>query len=90
MIQWTGGEFPTRDSGLGVHHADLPTAGLAPGEEVRFTINWAGGGWVRKESIYGIKPSVVRVEGVEHHERVERRRRPVAVMSGANGAVDER
>ncbi len=30
----------TRDTGLGVHLADLPTEGLGPGAEVRFTFYW--------------------------------------------------
>ena len=30
----------TRDSGLGVHYADLPTKGLAPGASLAFTFCW--------------------------------------------------
>jgi glucoamylase len=37
---------PTRDTGLGVHVADLPTAGLPDGGRVDFTFRWtASGGW---------------------------------------------
>jgi len=34
----------TRDSGLGVHLADLPTDALAPGSEIRFTFYWPDAG----------------------------------------------
>lgn len=34
----------TRDSGLGVHVADLPTDALAPGSEIRFTFYWPDAG----------------------------------------------
>jgi glucoamylase len=34
----------TRDSGLGVHLADLPTYALAPGSEIRFTFYWPDAG----------------------------------------------
>lgn len=33
-------DTPTRDTGLGVHLADLPTAGLPAGGEVVFTFRW--------------------------------------------------
>ena len=33
-------DAPTRDTGLGVHLVDLPTEGLGPGAEVRFTFHW--------------------------------------------------
>jgi glucoamylase len=37
---------PTRDTGLGVHVADLPTAGLPDGALVDFTFRWpAAGRW---------------------------------------------
>jgi glucoamylase len=34
-------DTPTRDSGFGMHYADLDTASLAPGREVVFTFHWA-------------------------------------------------
>jgi glucoamylase len=38
---WRGvHDTPTRDSGMGVHVADLDTAGLAAGREVVFTVRW--------------------------------------------------
>ena len=45
-IHWSGDgwrsvrDTPTRDSGLGVHLADLDTAGLAAGSDVVFTMRW--------------------------------------------------
>lgn len=51
-IHWSGDgwhtvqDTPTEDSGLGVHFADLDTAGLAAGAEVVFTMRWlATGRW---------------------------------------------
>jgi glucoamylase len=38
------GDAATRDSGLGVHLADLPTAALSPGAEVLFTFHWRDAG----------------------------------------------
>ena len=46
MIHWSSDEWRTtsdartRDTGLGVHIADLPTEGLAPGRMVLFTLLW--------------------------------------------------
>jgi glucoamylase len=34
-------DTPTQDSGLGLHFADLDTAGLAPGGKVVFTMHWS-------------------------------------------------
>jgi glucoamylase len=53
IIRWDaagrgpGRDVPTRDLGLGVHYADLPTARLAPGDAVRFSIARTGPGWLR-------------------------------------------
>ena len=33
-------EIPTRDTGWGLHVADLATKALAPGDHVRFTFHW--------------------------------------------------
>lgn len=47
VVHWTVdawrsvAETPTRDSGLGVHFADLPTRSLGPGAEVVFTLRSA-------------------------------------------------
>ena len=35
-----GGDVETRDTGLGVHFADLPTGALEVGAHVRFTFHW--------------------------------------------------
>lgn len=46
LVHWTADAWQTTadtatvDTGLGVHLVDLPTAGLAPGETVRFTFYW--------------------------------------------------
>jgi glucoamylase len=34
------GDIETRDTGLGVHFADLPTEKLPSGTQVRFTFHW--------------------------------------------------
>ena len=36
----TSRDTPTRDSGFGIHFADLDTAGLAAGGGIVFTIHW--------------------------------------------------
>lgn len=88
VVHWeVGGRgMPTRDSGLGVHFADLPTAGLAPGDEVRFVIARTGSDRIR-HPIAAIRPEVVRIEGGDHHVDTERRRQPAAARTAANGAV---
>ncbi|MCC7326858.1 MAG: glucan 1,4-alpha-glucosidase [Burkholderiales bacterium] len=46
IVHWSGDgwrsahDTATRDTGLGVHAADLPTARLAPGTKVKFTFYW--------------------------------------------------
>jgi glucoamylase len=48
MIHWTTDgwhavhDTPTRDTGLGMHMVDLPTADLAAGDAVTFTMYWPG------------------------------------------------
>ena len=50
VVRWTSDRWqgsmdvPTRDSGLGVHVADLPTGGLRAGAEVTFTLQWPEAG----------------------------------------------
>ncbi|MBV8611922.1 MAG: hypothetical protein JO034_31335, partial [Singulisphaera sp.] len=93
VISWgvgggaVGREVPTRDSGLGVHFADLSTEGLAPGDAVRFTIAWAGPGWLTRKAAYAITPSVVRIGEGAHHQETEGGRRPAAAGAGADGAA---
>jgi glucoamylase len=47
VVRWTAdgwetvAEEPTRDTGLGIHVADLPTRSLEMGGEVAFTFHWA-------------------------------------------------
>ncbi|HZO02174.1 MAG TPA: glucan 1,4-alpha-glucosidase [Burkholderiales bacterium] len=56
-VHWTSdgwrtiGDTPTRDSGLGIHFADLDTGGLKAGAEVVFTFYW---------------PAAERWEGVDY------------------------
>jgi glucoamylase len=46
-IRWGGNgwkevrDVDTRDTGLGVHFADLPVAALTAGETIQFTFLWA-------------------------------------------------
>ena len=46
LVHWstdgwqTTHDTPTRDTGLGIHFADLPTERLPPGSEVVFTFYW--------------------------------------------------
>jgi glucoamylase len=45
-IHWTDDDWatardhPSRDTGFDVHVTDLPTASLAPGDRVQFTMFW--------------------------------------------------
>jgi glucoamylase len=89
IIRWGDGrEAPTRDSGLGVHYADLPTAGLAPGDAVRLTVAWTGPGRLGRMAAFAARPSVVRIGADTHHDRNnEEGRRPVAAWAGTDGPV---
>jgi glucoamylase len=46
LLHWSGDDWqtiqdvPTRDTGLGLHVADLATAALPPGGNIRFTLRW--------------------------------------------------
>jgi glucoamylase len=50
IVHWTADDWqtsqdtPTKDTGLGLHIADLPTNKLAAGSAVRFTFNWIEAG----------------------------------------------
>ncbi len=54
VVRWsadgwaTSRDADTRDSGLGVHYADLSTADLPEGAVVTFTFRWEGGRWEGK------------------------------------------
>ena len=42
----------TRDTGLGVHTADLPVSGLAAGESIQFTFRWREtGAWEGRDHV---------------------------------------
>jgi glucoamylase len=51
-------DTPTRDTGLGVHCADLPTEALQPGREVVFTFLW-----LRSQKWEGLNYSVIVENG---------------------------
>jgi glucoamylase len=74
---WRGAsDVATRDSGLGVHYADLPTESLGPGAEVRFTFRWpAAGRW--EDADYEV---TVR-------EQTQGDRRPAALPKGASSGA---
>ena len=67
VVRWdadggAGSEVPTRDTGLGVHIADLFTAGLPPGGAIHFTLSWPERGWWDKKNGEAIPSDIVRVE----------------------------
>lgn len=50
------GDVETRDTGLGVHFADLPTETLRAGTQVRFTFRWREGArWEGRDFAVGIE-----------------------------------
>ncbi|HZY02483.1 MAG TPA: glycoside hydrolase family 15 protein, partial [Anaeromyxobacteraceae bacterium] len=62
VVRWsadgwrTVGEEATRDGGLGVHLADLPTASLPRGAEVAFTFRWTEAGrWEGADFQIGVR-----------------------------------
>ena len=67
IVRWdtdggAGGEVRTRDTGLGVHVADLFTADLPPGSAIHFTLSWPeSGSWDRRNG-EAIQSDRVRVE----------------------------
>jgi glucoamylase len=68
VVRWWGGDgtdghpVPTRDTGLGVHVADLPTARLSPGSQVRFTFFRPDGGRLEMKTFPNVESSIVRIE----------------------------
>ena len=56
------GEVATRDTGLGVHYADLPTENLPEGTVVRFTFDSIQGKWINKKEWYLAKSAEVRID----------------------------
>lgn len=57
-----GGEVPTYDTGLGVHVADLATAGLPLGRAIRLTLSWPDESRVECKNQHEIKSDVVDVK----------------------------
>lgn len=49
VVHWSADEWatvhdtPTTDTGLGIHHADLPTHDVPRGRTIRFTMRWLDG-----------------------------------------------
>jgi len=87
VIHCGGETFPTRDTGLGVHYADLPTENLAPGETARFTIAWSEPWRQRRQIMYEVAPSVVRIESAGDHHEPQGGRSPVAAGAGMEEAA---
>lgn len=63
-----GGRLATRDTGLGVHYADLPTADLPEGAVVRFSFDSTKGKWGNKKEWLVTKSDEVRVVAEEETE----------------------
>ena len=56
----TAQDLDTRDSGLGIHLADLPTQGVVAGQEIVFTFYWTGEGrWQGENMTVPVEPSGV-------------------------------
>lgn len=62
VVHWSADDWrtpqdtPTRDTGLGVFVADLPTAGLPAGKTVRFTFYWPGANrWEGTDFAVGVR-----------------------------------
>ncbi len=68
VIRWSasGGpadrEVSTADTGLGIHHADLPTAELTAGSVIQFTLSRPGEGWLSRKTIWSFRPWTVDVQ----------------------------
>lgn len=80
-------DVPTRDSRMGVRYADLPTASMAPGTALRFTITPTGPRWRPGRVFDAIRPEIVRIEGEIQPQENERRRPDAAAGAGTDGAV---
>ena len=85
MVHWsadgwrTARDDATVDSGLGVHHADLPTSEVGPGSSVSFTFYWPGAS--RWEGV-DVSVAVVATE-----EEEEERAEPTSPALGAVAAA---
>ncbi len=47
-------DIETRDSGMGLHYVDLPTALLTVGQQVLFTFQWSNGRWEGRDFSIGV------------------------------------
>jgi glucoamylase len=63
-----GGRVATRDTGLGVHYADLPTGDLPEGAVMRFSFDSVKGKWVSRKEWFVSKSDEVRVVAEEEAE----------------------
>lgn len=95
VIEWAAGgradghSVRTRDSGLGIHYADLPTARLALGDAVEFTIASTEPSWLATRAGYALMPSVVRIEEETLQQGTQGGRRPVAAGADADGVTTD-
>jgi hypothetical protein len=95
LIRWSSSgenrhrEQPTRDSGLGVHYADLATEDLTPADAVQFTVTPIRSAWRAIGGIEWIRPATVRIEGSTESQG-GRARHHVAAGAGADGVANIR
>jgi glucoamylase len=94
VIHWSSGgsnvgwETPTRDSGLGIHYADLATERLDPGDWLRFRIAWTGSEWLTRKAGEAVLQSVVCIEEADHlHQESDGRRHPASAGTELREAV---
>jgi hypothetical protein len=64
IVHLRNGGAATRDSGLGVHYVDLPTAELRSGDTIEFPIASQAARRPRRERALPTKSILVRVENV--------------------------
>ena len=62
LVHWstdgwqTRGDVRTRDTGLGIHTADLPTDGLTPADTIVFTwMSLASGEWIGQDHTVAVE-----------------------------------
>lgn len=60
-----GQEVTTRNSGLGIHIADLPTRSVPPGGEIHFSITWTEGHRLDRRALLALRPYSIKVEETE-------------------------
>ncbi|HJT36669.1 MAG TPA: glycoside hydrolase family 15 protein [Pirellulales bacterium] len=63
-----GRPIELRETGLGMYYADLPTADLPVGTEVRFHFQWPKGKWINKKEWFITWSDSVRIESARTPE----------------------